>query len=60
MNAFFSGKTGFLQRPEYMLGPETNETGPSHLADGIRIPRLGKTIEIQISTIESFDVSFDH
>ena len=30
-----------------------------HLADGFRFPRLGETIEVQISAIESADVSFD-
>ena len=46
---------------------ETNETGLScgetqpfpHLADDFRFPRLGETIEAQISAIESADVSFD-
>ena len=29
------------------------------LADGFRFPRLGETIEVKISAIESADVSFD-
>ena len=30
-----------------------------HLADGFRFPRLGETTEVQISAIESAEVSFD-
>ena len=30
-----------------------------HLVDGFRFPRLGETIEVHISGIESTDVSFD-
>ena len=30
-----------------------------HLADGCKFPRLGETIEVQISTIESAEVSSD-
>ena len=30
-----------------------------HLADGFRFPRLGETIKVQISAIESAEVSFD-
>ena len=29
------------------------------LADGFRLPRLGETTEVQISAIESAEVSFD-
>ena len=30
-----------------------------HIADGFRFPRLCETIEVQISAIESAEVSFD-
>ena len=30
-----------------------------HLADSFRFPRLGETIEVKISAIESSDVLFD-
>ena len=31
-----------------------------HLANGFRVPRLGETIEVQISAIEGADILFDH
>ena len=30
-----------------------------HLADGFRFPRLGETIDVKISAIESADISFE-